>query len=227
MSELPHILLVEDDEALAGLVATFLGDNGFRVSIEGRGDRAAARVFAERPDLVVLDVMLPGRDGHAVCRELRPRWRGPILVLTARGDEIDEVLALELGADDFMQKPVRPRVLLAHVRSLLRRGTPVATGKIRDLGRLHVDPETRRVRLDGELVDLTTAEFDLLWALVERAGEVIERDDLYQRVRGIAWDGVDRSIDLRVSRLRRKLKDESQELIKSIRGTGYLLAAAR
>lgn len=223
-----HVLVVEDDAELSALVADFLRKNGYTVSVEPRGDRAAVRIVAEAPDAVVLDWMLPGLDGLGVCRAVRPAYKGRILVLTARGDEIDEVLILEMGADDYMAKPVRPRALLARLAALLRRAEPVAPRARVDLGRLSVDPGTRDVALDGAPVDLTTAEFDLLWVLVEHAGRVIERDALYEKVRGIAWDGLDRSIDLRVSRLRKKLGDEAKphQLIKSVRGTGYLLAAS-
>lgn len=227
MSDAPTVLVVEDDAALATLVADFLSKNGLRASVEGRGDRAVARILAEAPDAVVLDWMLPGLDGLGVCRAVRPAYRGRILVLTARGDEIDEVLILEMGADDYMAKPVRPRALLARLGALLRRAAPAAPKRL-ELGRLVVDPAGRSVWLDGAAIDLTTAEYDLLWVLVEHAGHVIERDALYEQVRGIAWDGLDRSIDLRVSRLRKKLGDEEKphRLIKSVRGTGYLLATS-
>ena len=220
------MLIVEDDAELAALVADFLRKNGIAATIESRGDRAVARILAESPDAVVLDWMLPGLDGLGVCRAVRPAYGGRILVLTARGDEIDEVLILEMGADDYMAKPVRPRALLARLGALLRRTAPVAPRRV-ELGRLVVDPAQRTVLLDGHPVELTTAEYDLLWVLVEHAGQVIERDALYEQVRGIAWDGLDRSIDLRVSRLRKRLGDEDKphRLIKSVRGTGYLLVA--
>ena len=221
-----RVLLIEDDEKLAALVARYLTDQGFAVGVEHRGDAAVARILAEQPDVVVLDLMLPGRDGLTVCREVRPAYTGGILVLTARGDDVDEVVGLELGADDYVTKPVRPRVLLARIRTLLRRTKGDASpGRRRIvLGRLALDSANREVTLDGEAVDLTTAEFDLLWYLASRAGEVVDRDRLYTDVRGIAWDGVDRSIDLRISRLRRKLGDEAGRIVKSVRGTGYLMA---
>jgi two-component system response regulator RstA len=234
----PRVLIVEDDPKLAGLVADYLAANGLSVTIESRGDRAEARILAERPDAVVLDLMLPGRDGLAVCRAVRPRYDGAILMLTARGGELDEVVGLEVGADDYLAKPVRPRVLLARLHTLLRRtrraaggaepaggGAPEVDVKRIELGSLVVDAARRRVEVAGAPVELTTAEFDLLWLLARHAGEIMDRERIYTELRGIIYDGIDRSMDLRVARLRRKLGDDGKqpERIKSIRGTGYLL----
>jgi DNA-binding response OmpR family regulator len=218
------ILVVEDDAKLAGLVCGYLASHGFVVAVEPRGDSAVARILDEQPDLVILDVGLPGLDGFAVCRAVREGLRGAILMLTARGDDPDEVRGLELGADDDLAKPVRPRVLLARVRGLLRR-RPESVEPAREVsvGGLVVDAGSRRAAVDGQAVELTTAEFDLLWFFACRVGEVVDRDRLYRGVRGVAWDGVDRSIDLRVSRLRRKI---GAHRIKSVRGTGYLMVPA-
>jgi two-component system response regulator RstA len=227
------VLLVEDDEKLARLVRDYLGSTlGLRVEIEARGDLAARRIIDEAPDMVILDIMLPGKDGLTVCREVRDEYRGPILMLTALGDEVDEVVGLEIGADDYVAKPASPRLLAARVRTLLRRferatdpdGRPV-TRRIQ-AGRVTVDAAERAAWVDGERITLTTAEFDLLWFLAERAGSVVSRDDLYRELRGIEWDGLDRSMDLRIARLRKKLKDDAQQpdVIKSVRGTGYQLA---
>ena len=225
-----HILLVEDDVKLARLVQEYLEAQGYQVTIEGRGDRAVERVAEERPDLVILDLLLPGLDGWAVCRQVRPWFAGPILMLTALDDEIDEVVGLELGADDYLTKPVRPRVLLARVRTLLRRlERPGRTSKPEstpiDLKWLVVDPLRRSVMVDGNVVTLTTAEFDLLWLLATHAGQVLSREQISQELRGIEYDGLDRSHDLRVSRLRKKLGDTGRtpQRIKSVRGLGYLL----
>ena len=236
-----RLLIVEDDAELARLVADYLAGAGFEVDVEGRGDRAVSRILAERPDLVVLDLMLPGEDGLSVCRRVRPAYRGAILMLTAQGDEVDEVVGLEMGADDYMAKPVRPRLLLARIRSLLRRterktGTtsggvepapPVVPETGLRVGDLLVDPARREVELRGRPVALTTAEFDLLELLARHAGEVLTRPDIYRALRGIEYDGLDRSIDLRITRLRRKLGDDARQptRIKSVRGVGYLLAA--
>ncbi len=231
-----RILLVEDDHKLSHLIKDFLETTGeFAVDIEPRGDRAVDRIVGERPDLVILDVMLPGMDGLQVCRQVRERYPGPILMLTALGDEVDEVVGLELGADDYVAKPASPRKLLARVRTLLRRSGDAgdaraerASGGDRrvDLGDLVVDSTNRVASLDGALLDLTTAEFDLLWLLARHAGETLDRERIYEELRGIEWDGLDRSIDLRVARLRKKLGDDARNprRIKSIRGVGYLLA---
>lgn len=223
-----HILLVEDDERLARLVREYLEGQGFDVSVEGRGDTAAARIRDLAPDLVVLDLMLPGRDGLDVCREVRPDYDGPILILTAREDDMDQVAGLEIGADDYVKKPVQPRVLLARVRALLRRaggGRDASAGDLR-FGALHVDERSRRVHLDGEEIDLTTTEYDLLVLLATHAGSVLSRDDLFRRLRGIDYDGIDRSIDIAISRLRRKLEVDPSDpqRIRTVWRRGYLFA---
>ncbi len=226
MDALGRVLVVEDDVKLARLVAEFLTANGFQVTVEERGDRAVERIRQEAPDAVILDLMLPGKDGLAVCREVRQDYRGAVLMLTARGDDLDEIVGLEVGADDYMAKPVRPRVLLARLKSLLRRTSAPAEGERRVvLGALVLDASNRTAVYRGHPLDLTTAEFELLWYLGNHAGDVIERDQLYVDVRGVPWDGVDRSIDLRVSRLRKKLGDTEKppQILKSVRGTGYLL----
>ncbi len=227
-----RILLVEDDVRLAQLVKEYLeASDALEVSIEGRGDRAVERIVAEQPDLVILDVMLPGMDGLTVCKRVRDRYAGPILMLTALGDEVDEVVGLELGADDYVAKPASPRKVLARVRTLLRR-VPVASeassgpGGVLTVGELVVDPGRRAVSVAGREVELTTAEFDLLHLLARHAGQTLEREAIYRELRGIEWDGLDRSIDLRVLRLRKKLGDDAAHprFIKSVRGVGYLLA---
>jgi two-component system, OmpR family, response regulator RstA len=238
----PRIMLVEDDSKLSKLVSEYLTGNGFSVVVESRGDRAVARILNQMPDLVVLDLMLPGLDGLSVCREVRPRYRGPILILTARADETDEVVGLEIGADDYLTKPVRPRVLLARITTLLRRAGPThnvrGSEPVREeldnaenrriaVGALVVDAANRTASISDEPLELTTAEFDLLWLLALYAGQVLSRERIYEAVRGIPWNGIDRSIDLRIARLRRKLSDNGKkpQRIKSVRGTGYLLAA--
>ncbi len=230
MSQESHdyrILLIEDDAPLASMVADFLRPHGFNVSIEGRGDAAIGRIVNESPDAVVLDVNLPGVDGFSVCRSVRAQYSGAIIMLTARGEEVDEVVGLEAGADDYMAKPVRPRALLARLRTHLRRATPAdrASEPI-VIGSLVVDSARRRVELNGAAVDLTTAEFDLLKLLAEKAGQILSRNDIYQRIHGMRYDGVDRSIDLRISRLRKKLDDDpaKPKRIKSVRGVGYMLS---
>ncbi len=222
-----RILLVEDDEQLSSMVADFLRTNEFEVSIEGRGDTASARILSDNPDAVVLDVNLPGEDGFQVCKTVREKYRGTIIMLTARGEEVDEVLGLEVGADDYMAKPVRPRVLLARLRSHLRRLTPgEVASKPLTVGSMVVDPSRRSVEIKGQPIEVTTAEFDLLKLLAENAGRTLSRNDIYQQIHGMTYDGLDRSIDLRISRLRKKLGDDPSRpnRIKSVRGVGYMLA---
>lgn len=224
-----RVLLVEDDPELAAMIADFLKPEGFLVDIERRGDVAPARIIGETPDVVILDVNLPGLDGFSICRAVRSEFQGPILILTARGEEIDEVIGLEVGADDFMAKPVRPRVLLARLRAHLRKAPAAdavpAESRIQ-VGGLVIDASRRVLELAGTPVDLTTAEFDLLWLLAEHTGQVLSRNDIHQRIHGLQYDGLDRSIDLRISRLRKKLGDDPQnpQRIKSVRGVGYLLS---
>ena len=228
-----RILLVEDDERLAKLTAEYLRKNEFEVTIEGRGDTAEARILKEDPDLVILDVMLPGKDGFEVCRAVRQQYKGVILMLTARDEDLDQILGLELGADDYIAKPVQPRLLLARIKALLRRApgsgesgpSADATDEL-EFGNFRISQATRNAHLGEDIIDLTTAEFDLLWLLARHAGNILSRDDLLQELRGIGFDGLDRSIDARISRLRRKLGDdpENPTRIKTVRGKGYLFS---
>ena len=231
-----QILLVEDDERLADLTAEYLRKNDFEVSIEVRGDTAEARILTDDPELVILDVMLPGKDGFEVCRAVRDKYTGVILMLTARDEDLDQILGLELGADDYIAKPVQPRLLLARIKALLRRA-PTASAAAEEaaeteamaelsFGSFSISQATRSAHLAGEVIDLTTAEFDLLWLLARHAGNILSRDDLLQQLRGIGFDGLDRSIDARISRLRRKLGDdpENPTRIKTVRSKGYLFS---
>lgn len=223
------ILLVEDDSVLSELIVDYLGNHEVTVKVEPRGDRAIERILEEAPIAVILDLGLPGADGFEVCRRVRRDYRGFILILTAQGDEVDEIACLELGADDFLAKPVTPRLLLARLKALLRRQEHVEAAprsQVVRVGELEVYPGRREAVFHGGALDLTTGEFDLLTYLAERAGETVSRQELYEELRGIKYDGLDRSIDLRVSRLRSKLEAGSadSELIKSVRGVGYLLA---
>lgn len=227
-SKFHRILIVEDDLELASLIRDFLSQNQFLVEMENRGDIAAERIVKENPDFVILDVNLPGLDGFSVCRAVREKYPGVIFMVTARGEEVDEVLGLEFGADDYMAKPVRPRALLARLRTHLRRVIPDESIKIQPVtvGSLMIDPAQRKVKLNGIALDLTTAEFDLLKLLADHAGQTVSRNDIYQIIHGMKYDGIDRSIDLRVSRLRKKIGDDpiKPHRIKSIRGTGYQLS---
>lgn len=224
------ILLVDDDASLTDLVSRFLADNGYPTEVVDDGLTAIDTIRRSPPRLVVLDVMLPGADGLAVCRSIRAEYPGPILMLTALADDIDEVAGLELGADDYLAKPVRPRVLLAHIRALLRRiedeSEDPDQARQLALGGLEIDRGTRDVRIDGRLVDLTASEFELLWLLASHRGRVVSRDQLHAEILRTPFDGLDRTIDLRISRLRKKLGDDPRcpVLIKTVRGRGYLLA---
>ena len=224
------ILLIEDDARLAELTAAYLEQNGLRIAVEGRGDRAIERFVRERPRLVLLDLLLPGKDGLSICRELRRHHDVPILMLTARDTDLDHVIGLEAGADDYVMKPVDPMVLLARVRALLRRaerGTATTGERKTDiqLGALRISETSREVWLSGKSVALTTQEFELLSLLAHRAGELVSRDEVFRSMRGIDYDGLDRSIDGRVSKLRRKLGDDAAAptRIKTVWGKGYLL----
>ena len=224
------ILLIEDDARLAELTATYLEQNGLRVSVEERGDRALERFSREKPRLVLLDLLLPGKDGLTICRELRRVHDVPILILTARDTDLDHVIGLEAGADDYVMKPVDPMVLLARVRALLRRaerGNTTTGDRKADLmlGALRISETSREVWLHGQPVSLTTQEFELLSLLAHRAGELVSRDEVFRTMRGIDYDGLDRSIDGRVSKLRRKLGDDAAAptRIKTVWGKGYLL----
>lgn len=220
------ILLVEDDLRLAELVSRYLESNGFSVTIASQGDEVVARVERDPPDLVILDLGLPGEDGLTICRQLRSGYVNPILILTARDNDIDHVLGLELGADDYVIKPVEPRVLLARIGALLRRShAPARTErKVLQFGRLAINITSRTVHLDGQAIALSGNEFDLLVYLASHAGEIQSRESLFKDLFKREYDGTDRMLDIRISRLRRKLGDEAEtaERIKTVWGQGYL-----
>lgn len=221
----PRILIVEDDERLAALTKEYLLANGMQVNVVGDGLSAIRLIRREQPDLVVLDLMLPGADGLAVCREVRADFHNPILMLTARTDDMDQVLGLEIGADDYVAKPVKPRVLLARIKALLRRGGADQSGAGRlEFGELVIDNAAREVTFQGAAVDLTSAEYDLLWLLASNAGTVLSREMIFEKLRGIQYDGQDRSIDVRISRIRPKVGDDpdNPRRIKTVRSKGYL-----
>ncbi len=225
MKEQPCILVVEDDRALNALICTFLAEQGYRTVAVESGTEAMARLLNEPPDLVVLDRMLPGMDGLEVCSRAREFFKGPVIMLTALGDDMDEVEGLESGADDYLVKPVNPRVLLAHVRAQLRRHPPDPDAQVVVAQNLEVDLARREARLDGERVDLTTAEFDLLALLAQELGKPVSREDLHRKIFHLAPDVFDRSVDLRVSRLRKKLEHDrsNPRLLKTVRNQGYML----
>jgi DNA-binding response OmpR family regulator len=223
-------LLVEDDAKLAALTAEYLKGHGVQVVVCGDGNLAVEEARRSRFDVVLLDLLLPGRSGLDVCRELRARTDVPILVLTARGEEADRVLGLELGADDYLTKPFSPRELLARIQAQVRRARGQAGPAARAVvvGELALDPQALRATLGSRELALTAYEFHLLRVLAERAGQVVSRERLLELVRGSAEEAFDRSIDVHISRLRAKLGDDPRHprLLKTVRGAGYQLATA-
>ncbi|MEB8433952.1 response regulator [Cocleimonas sp. KMM 6892] len=229
------ILLVEDDVRLSSLIAEYLSQNGLKVATQLRGDDAVDDIIQQQPDLVILDIMLPGLDGFEVCKQVRGKYSGPILMMTAKDEEIDQVVGLEIGADDYVVKPVQPRLLLARIRALLRRSAPLAetekhqnkTANKLDFDSLVITKSSRSVTINTKSVELTTTEFDLLWLLASQAGEILSRDQISEALSGIEYDGLDRSIDIRISRLRKLLGDNTSKPqgIKTVRGQGYLFVA--
>jgi DNA-binding response OmpR family regulator len=225
--ELATILLVEDDLRLAASIADYLGRHGYVVAHEPRGERALARILAERPALVILDIGLPGEDGLSICRRARAVWEGWLLIVTARAAERDEALGLDLGADDYLAKPVSPRLLLAHVQALFRRQPRQREAPAQlAAGALRLDALRREACVGDTVLDLTPAEFELLWVLASYAGQTLDRPFLHARVRGGRWDPEDRSIDMRVQRLRQKLDalPVPPATITTVRGAGYAFA---
>jgi DNA-binding response OmpR family regulator len=224
------ILVVEDDLRLAELISRYLESQGFRMTMVDNAQEAIDHVQAHNPDLVILDIGLPEEDGFSVCRRLRPGYANPILILTARENDIDHVLGLELGADDYVVKPVEPRVLLARIGALLRRGRPATPPEARpalSFGTLAINVTSHSVKLDGQSIALSQNEFDLLVHLASHAGQIQSREMLFKSLYKRDYDGVDRMLDIRISRLRRKLGDDAEDpqKIKTIWGRGYLFVA--
>jgi DNA-binding response OmpR family regulator len=223
-----RILLVEDDPRLAEMLCEYLGQAGFRITLAPLGAAALKQFAATDFDAVVLDLMLPDMDGLSVCREIRTKADTPVLMLTARGDAIDRIVGLELGADDYLPKPFEPRELLARLRAILRRRTPGKTtgDHVMHFGRLDIDSAARTVLLDGARCDLTGYQFDLLWALAKSAGRVLSRDALMDKVKGAQLEAFDRSIDVHMSRIRAAIEDDPKKprRVITVRGAGYVFA---
>ena len=222
-------LLVEDDARLAALTAEYLGGHGVVVTCTGDGAAGLEEASRRAYDVVLLDLMLPGKHGLEVCRELRSRSDVPIVILTARGEEADRVTGLELGADDYLAKPFSPRELLARIRAVVRRARGQVGPSVKPVrvGALALDPGARRATVQGQEIVLTGYEFSLLYALASRAGRVLSREQLIELAGGSADDAFDRSVDVHVSRLRQKLGDDPKNprMLKTVRGSGYMLAA--
>lgn len=226
-------ILVEDDEKLRKLTQEFLNANDIQTFALEDGSQLIQHIAVFKPDLVILDIMLPGKDGLTLCREIRSTFDGPILFMTAKGDNFDQVLGLELGADDYIVKPVEPRLLLARIHALLRRikshPAQAESPNVDQLvfGQLVIDQKSRQTTFKEELIQLTSHEFDMLWLLAQNASSVVDRDTLYKEIIGREYDGVDRSADVRISRLRKKLHDDAKApfRIKTIWGKGFFFVA--
>jgi two-component system, OmpR family, response regulator len=229
-----HILVVDDDKELRGLLSRFLTGNGFRVSVAQDATAMTQTMSAARIDLIILDIMMPGEDGLSVCRRLRANGTIPIIMLTAKGSELERVVGLEMGADDYLAKPFGIHELLARVRAVLRRaampvpGSPAGARRVFEFAGWRLDVSRRELRSPANaLVGLRAAKFDVLLALVEHPQRVLSRDQLLDSARGRAGDAFDRTIDLYISRLRRRLEDDPKEpaLIKTMRSEGYIFTA--
>jgi DNA-binding response OmpR family regulator len=224
-----RVLIIDDDERLAAMLRSYLEGRGY--AVEHRADAAAGLAWLRtgRPDAVVLDVMLPDLDGFEVLRRIRAGSQVPVLMLTARGEDTDRIVGLELGADDYLPKPFNPRELVARLAAVLRRGGAAGRPEARKVlrfGSLEIDRDERSVRLAGEARPLTGHQFELLWALAESAGRVLSRTQLMERVRGEDLDPLDRSIDVHISRIRAAIEEDPQhpQRIVTVRGAGYVFA---
>lgn len=220
------ILIVEDDAEISRLTAMYLEAEGFESKVINDGGEALAAIKSYRPDLVILDLMLPGLSGFDICKQARLFYQGPILVLTACDDDVSEVSLLKFGADDFLNKPLKPHILVARIEALIRRSSilnvePTSPSN----SKLHINTVNREVFLDGELVLLTDSEYEMLHWLDNNAGKIVSRDDCCKALRGIDYDFNDRSIDMRISALRKKLNDDKvpYKIITTVRNKGYML----
>ena len=220
----PTILIIDDDEKLNQLLKGFLSDFGFNTLSAVHPEEGLKKLKRKSPDLVILDVMLPAMDGFEVCKKIRQTSAIPIIMLTARGDLMDKVVGLELGADDYLPKPFEPRELVARIHSVLRRAKKVDETRTQSFGRLEIDFSKQIVKLDGDIADLTTNEFTALALLAGNPGKVFNRDEILQELRGIDCDAFNRSVDITMSRLRQKLNDDPKTptFIKTVWGTGYV-----
>jgi two-component system response regulator CpxR len=229
MSDRPEILVIDDDAELCELLSELLGQEGYAVESAGDGKTGLSRAESKPFGLIVLDVMLPGLNGFEVLTRLRQTSRTPVIMLTARGEDVDRIVGLEMGADDYLPKPFNPRELVARVRAIHRRATAPTNPSAAESSSIRVDdlelfPSARSARIGGKNLDLTTAEYDLLDALVQKAGVVVPREELARVVLGRRLSAYDRAIDMHVSNLRRKLHEHShEERIKTVRNSGYIL----
>jgi len=217
------ILVIDDDEKLNSLLKDYLSEFSFQVMTETNPERALDLLKRKKPDIIILDIMLPGMDGFEVCRRIRKSYNIPVVMLTARGKVEDRIVGLELGADDYLPKPFEPRELVARIQSVLRRSLEIGKSRRFLFKSLAVDIDKQLVLLEGEVVELTTMEFEILHLLMKNPGKVLDRDQIMDGLRGLEWEAFDRSVDVLVSRLRQKLKDDpkSPRFIRTIWGRGY------
>jgi two-component system, OmpR family, response regulator CpxR len=231
MTTVDRILVIDDDVELCSLVSEYLRPEGFQVECVHDGKSGLAKALAGDYLLTVLDVMLPGMNGFDVLRKIRDTSRTPVLLLTARGEDVDRIVGLEIGADDYLPKPFNPRELVARIRAILRRTRGQGDAAVPDVirvGDVELDPATRTVFHHGKPIELTSVEFSLLHVLLREAGRVVTREALVDEVLGRKFSPFDRSIDMHVSKIRRKLGDpDTEDHIKTIRGAGYIFALTR
>ncbi len=226
-----RVLIIDDDEALTGMLVEYLEARGLDVTARHRADRGLEALTATLFDAIILDLMLPDLDGFEVCRRIREESNVPIIMLTARGEETDRIVGLEIGADDYLPKPFNPRELLARLRAILRRAGPTNSDRARPLrfGRLEIDRDARVVAIEGRPCTLTSHQFELLRILAENAGRVLSRDQLMQNLRGHTLDAFDRSIDIHVSRIRAAIEEDPRNprRLLTVRGSGYVFARSQ
>ncbi len=220
------ILLVEDDNRLAGMVSDYLGENGFNVTHAENGVSAIDLQTSTGFDAIILDLMLPDIDGLEVCRTIKAHESVPVIMLTAKGDPMDRIIGLEIGADDYLPKPFEPRELLARLRAIMRRGQPVKNGQALKFGRLEIDVDAMCASLAGKTCDLTSHQFNLLHIMAKSAGRVLSRDFLMDGLKGVDLEAFDRSIDVHISRIRSQIEDDPKnpKRIITLRGAGYVFA---
>jgi two-component system response regulator RstA len=234
------ITIVEDDEKMAELLKSYFEGFGFAVDIILSGENAPERIIEKSPDIAIIDLMLPKQDGLSICRNIRDEYQGKILILTATGDDMDQVAALEMGADDFVSKPIQPRVLLARIRMLLRRDekqnqtvsgsttnnikAPSDNTKILQFGQLWIHSILRRCTLNEQVIPLTPSEFSMLWCLASQAEQVLSREQLLKSISGYEYDGLNRAVDNKIAQIRKKLKDDANRPkgIMTVRSKGYI-----
>jgi two-component system, OmpR family, phosphate regulon response regulator OmpR len=226
------LLIIDDDSRLSDMLTEYLGAAGFDVSCAGTGEGGIALAERQQPSAIILDVMLPDLDGFDVLRRLRRNGDIPVLMLTAKGDDLDRIVGLEIGADDYLAKPFNPRELVARIKAILRRGRAAGEADVKDVlrfGRLTIDRASRQVRVGDQHASMTSHQFDLLMAMADHAGRVLSRDQLMDFVRGEELDAFDRSIDVHISRIRAVIEDDPKEprRIITVRGAGYVFARAQ